>query len=114
MEKLHFLTAGMPLRTDKKKGYEDAFNVLDDMNLDGIEVEFVQGVRMSDRSKKLVKEASDKYLFTAHGPFFPRRPPQVILIPFAPSLIVLLIAIFIARRKDTRLSSWPAMFSATS
>ena len=70
MDKLYFLTAGMPLRTDKKKGYEDAFNVLNNMNLDGIEVEFVQGVRMSDRSKELVKSASDKFLFTAHGPFF--------------------------------------------
>ena len=70
MDKLHFLTAGMPLRTDKKRGYEHAFEILDDMNLDGIEVEFVQGVRMSDKSKNVVKSASDKYLFTSHGPFF--------------------------------------------
>ena len=70
MDELKFLTAGMPLRTDRKKGYEDAFNVLDDLNLDGIEIEFVQGVRMSDRSKELVKNASNKYVFTAHGPFF--------------------------------------------
>ncbi len=70
MEELKFLTAGMPLRTDKKKGYEDAFRVLDEMNLDGIEVEFVQGVRMSDKSKELVKNASKNRLFTAHGPFF--------------------------------------------
>ena len=70
MDRLHFLTAGMPLKTDKKLGYEDAFNVLTDMNLDGIEVEFVQGVRMSERSRQLVKNASDKFLFTAHGPFF--------------------------------------------
>ena len=70
MDKLHFLTAGMPLRTDKKIGYADALKVLDDMDLDGIELEFVQGVRMSDKSKEVVKNASDKYVFTAHGPFF--------------------------------------------
>lgn len=70
MDKLHFLTAGMPLRTDKKIGYADALKILDDMDLDGIELEFVQGVRMSDKSKEVVKNASDKYVFTAHGPFF--------------------------------------------
>jgi len=70
MDELKFLTAGMPLKTDKKKGYADAFQVLDEMNLDGIEVEFVQGVRMSEISRKLVKEASKKYTFTAHGPYY--------------------------------------------
>ncbi len=70
MDELKFLTAGMPLRTDKKRGYENALEILDEMNLDGIEVEFVQGVRMSDKSRKVVKDASKKYTFTAHGPFF--------------------------------------------
>ena len=70
MNELKFLTAGMPLRTDKKRGYENALEILDEMNLDGIEVEFVQGVRMSDKSRQVVKDASKKYTFTAHGPFF--------------------------------------------
>lgn len=70
MDELKFLTAGMPLRTDKKIGYANALEVLDDMNLDGIEIEFVQGVRMSDKSRQVVKDASKKYTFTAHGPFF--------------------------------------------
>lgn len=70
MNELKFLTAGMPLRTDKKIGYSDALNVLDEMNLDGIEVEFVQGVRMSEKSKKLLKDASNKFTFTAHGPYY--------------------------------------------
>lgn len=70
MDELKFLTAGMPLRTDKKRGYENALEILDEMNLDGIEVEFVQGVRMSDNSRQVVKDASKKYTFTAHGPFF--------------------------------------------
>ena len=70
MNELKFLTAGMPLRTDKKRGYENALEILDEMNLDGIEVEFVQGVRMSEKSRQVVKDASKKYVFTAHGPFF--------------------------------------------
>lgn len=70
MDELKFLTAGMPLRTDKKRGYENALEILDEMNLDGIEVEFVQGVRMSEKSRQVVKDASEKYVFTAHGPFF--------------------------------------------
>ena len=70
MDVLKFLTAGVPLRTDKKRGYENALEILDEMNLDGIEVEFVQGVRMSDKSRQVVKDASKKYTFTAHGPFF--------------------------------------------
>lgn len=70
MDELKFLTAGMPLRTDKKRGYENALEILDEMNLDGIEVEFVQGVRMSEKSRQVVKDASKKYVFTAHGPFF--------------------------------------------
>ena len=70
MEELKFLTAGMPLRTDKKFGYANAFEVLKEMNLDGIEVEFVQGVRMSDKSRQIVKEASKNFTFTAHGPYY--------------------------------------------
>ena len=70
MEELKFLTAGMPLRTDKKIGYANAFEVLKEMNLDGIEVEFVQGVRMSDKSRQFVKEASKNFTFTAHGPYY--------------------------------------------
>ena len=70
MEELKFLTAGMPLRTDKKIGYANAFEVLKEMNLDGIEVEFVQGVRMSDKSRQIVKEASKNFTFTAHGPYY--------------------------------------------
>lgn len=70
MEELKFLTAGMPLRTDKKKGYSDALKVLEDMNLDGIEAEFVQGVRMSENSRNIIKNASKKFTFTAHGPYY--------------------------------------------
>lgn len=69
MNKLNFLTAGIPLRTEPKD-YENAFRVLDEMQLDGIELEFVRGVRMSENSQKVVKKASDKKVITAHGPYY--------------------------------------------
>ena len=65
MDKLYFLTAGVPLRA---KSYEDGFNVLNDMGLDGLELEFVRGVRISDKSRDAVKAA--KKVITAHAPFY--------------------------------------------
>ncbi len=67
-DKLNFITAGMPLRTGKG-GYSGAFDVLGEMNLDGMEMEFVHGVRISDESKNFLKN-SNKYILTAHGPFY--------------------------------------------
>src|SRR5574344_316014 len=69
MDKLNFLTAGIPLKTEPKD-YENAFKVLSEMNLDGIELEFVRGVRMSETSQKVVKKASKDFVITAHGPFY--------------------------------------------
>jgi deoxyribonuclease-4 len=69
MDKLNFLTAGMPLRTNPAK-YANAFKVLDEMNLDGMELEFVRGVRMSEESQDVVKKASEKFVITAHGPYY--------------------------------------------
>ena len=67
-EKLNFLTAGMPLSTGKG-GYPKAFDILREMGLDGMEVEFVHGVRMSDDTRKLLNDTKD-LMFTAHGPFY--------------------------------------------
>lgn len=69
MGKLNFLTAGMPLRTEPKD-YKNAFRVLDEMELDGIELEFVHGVRMSEGSQEVVKKASENKIITAHGPYY--------------------------------------------
>ena len=69
MNKLNFLTAGIPLRT-KPSDYEHAFQVLTEMQLDGIELEFVHGVRMSEVSQKTVKKASKDFVITAHGPYY--------------------------------------------
>ena len=68
INELKFLTAGMPRRT--KGSYKEAFDVLDEMNLDGMELEFVHGVRISDSSKEIIKQNSNKFLFTAHAPFY--------------------------------------------
>ena len=42
------------------------------MELDGLEVEFVHGVRMSDDTRKLLKQTvkEQNLVFTAHGPFY--------------------------------------------
>ena len=69
LDKLNFLTAGIPLRTEPKD-YENAFRVLGEMELDGIELEFVHGVRMGANSQETVKNASDKFVITAHGPYY--------------------------------------------
>lgn len=70
-DKLNFLTAGMPLQTDKR-GYESAFEILKDMQLDGLEVEFVHGVRMSDETRAYLKKISKEqgFILTSHGPFY--------------------------------------------
>ncbi|MBO6180581.1 TIM barrel protein [bacterium] len=70
-DKLNFLTAGMPLQTDKR-GYPSAFEIIKDMELDGLEVEFVHGVRMSDDTRKYLKQISQEqgFILTSHGPFY--------------------------------------------
>ncbi len=68
-DKLNFITAGMPLRTGKGT-YPQAFDILTKMNLDGMELEFVHGVRMNDNHRKFVKEKSKDFVITAHGPFY--------------------------------------------
>ena len=68
-DKLNFLTAGMPLASGKGS-YPEAFSILDDLNLDGMEMEFVHGVRITDKSKDFIKNNSENKVITAHGPFY--------------------------------------------
>ena len=68
-DKLNFITAGMPIRTGKGS-YPQAFDVLKEMNLDGMELEFVHGVRMSGDNRIFVKEMAKNFVITAHGPFY--------------------------------------------
>ena len=67
MNNLNFLTAGMPLATGTK-GYKKAFEILEEMGLDGLELEFVHGVRISDINKELV--GASPMIKTIHAPFY--------------------------------------------
>ncbi len=67
MDKLNFLTAGMPLATGNK-GYKKALEILNDINLDGLELEFVHGVRINDVNKQLVSNSN--LTKTIHAPFY--------------------------------------------
>ena len=71
MDTLKFVTAGQPI-CNGSAGYEKAFDVLEELNLDGLELEFVHGVRMSPSNKKIVKEISTakNMVLTAHGPYY--------------------------------------------
>lgn len=71
IDKLNFLTAGMPLSTGKG-GYPRAFEIIEEMGLDGLEVEFVHGVRMSDETRQLLNtiQKEKNLVLTAHGPFY--------------------------------------------
>lgn len=73
LDKLNFITAGIPLKAaeiSKNPSYPEAFEILREMKLDGMELEFVHGVRMSMEYRELVKSMSDDFVITAHGPFY--------------------------------------------
>ena len=59
------------MQTDKR-GYPSAFEILKDMKLDGLEVEFVHGVRMSEQTRTYLKQISQEqnFILTSHGPFY--------------------------------------------
>ena len=71
MDTLKFVTAGQPI-CNGSNGYEKAFDILEELKLDGMELEFVHGVRMSPANQKLVKEISQSknMVLTAHGPYY--------------------------------------------
>ena len=71
MDELKFVTAGQPI-CNGSAGYEKAFEILENLKLDGMELEFVHGVRMSPPNQKLVKEisAEKNMVLTAHGPYY--------------------------------------------
>ena len=71
MDKLYFVTAGIPTIT-KKSSYDEGIKILQELNLDGLELEFVRGVRISDKSRETIKRNIDasSIVATAHAPFF--------------------------------------------
>jgi len=66
VDKLNFLTAGIPMSA---KDYTNAFNELEKLNLDGLEVEFVHGVRYSENTKNAILNRKNK-IITHHGPYY--------------------------------------------
>lgn len=71
MNGLKFVTAGQPI-CNGNAGYENAFKILEDLKLDGMELEFVHGVRMTEANQRLVKEIANEknMVLTAHGPYY--------------------------------------------
>ena len=71
MDKLLFCTAGIPGRTNPRN-YDNALHDLVDMNLGGMELEFVRGVTMNKQTQELVKKLSSKLglILTAHAPYY--------------------------------------------
>lgn len=69
--RLLFGTAGIPI-SSKEPNTEAGIERLIELGLDCMEVEFVQGVRMSPAKALLVGEAATKkgVTLTAHGPYF--------------------------------------------
>lgn len=61
----------MPLATGKG-GYPRAFEIIEELGLDGMEVEFVHGVRMSDDTRALLNgiQKEKNFVLTSHGPFY--------------------------------------------
>lgn len=71
MDKLRFVTAGQPI-CNGNAGYEKAFEILEELKLDGLELEFVHGVRMTPANQNIVKKVSSEknMVLTAHGPYY--------------------------------------------
>ena len=71
MDRLNFLTAGIPLKSVPRT-YKKAFADLTELGLNGIEIEFVRGVNISSSNIKEVQELAvpQKMVLTAHAPFF--------------------------------------------
>ncbi|MCD8024356.1 MAG: TIM barrel protein [Candidatus Gastranaerophilales bacterium] len=67
MNRLNFLTAGIPLSA---KDYTDGFKTLQNMGLNGMELEFVRGVRISEKSKQAVLSRDENLVITSHAPFY--------------------------------------------
>lgn len=71
MKELRFVTAGQPI-CNGSQGYKNAFNILEELKLDGLELEFVHGVRMTPQNQEIVKQISTEknMVLTAHGPYY--------------------------------------------
>ena len=71
MDTLKFVTAGQPI-CNGTAGYKRAFEILEELGLDGMELEFVHGVRMTESNQNLVRDIvkEKNMVITAHGPYY--------------------------------------------
>ncbi len=71
MDKLLFGTAGIPLMTEPRK-HGNALNVIKKLGLGCMEVEFVRGVRMNEKTQLELNELSKSLdvVLSAHGPYY--------------------------------------------
>lgn len=71
MDTLKFVTAGQPI-CNGTSGYKRAFEILEELGLDGMELEFVHGVRMTEANQNLVRDIvkEKNMVITAHGPYY--------------------------------------------
>lgn len=72
VDKLNFLTAGIPIAAGD---YVHACDKLRELELDGMELEFVHGVRMSPATQELMRTGrkvggAQELIFTAHSPYY--------------------------------------------
>ncbi len=72
MDKLHFLTPGVPHSTKKKKSIENGLKRIKELDLDGMEIEYVRGVHLDyKKAKEYGMIAKDlKLVLTAHAPYY--------------------------------------------
>ncbi len=71
MDKLVFGTAGIPIMTEPRN-HENALSVIKKLNLGCMEVEFVRGVRMNEKTQLELNELSKSLdvVLSAHGPYY--------------------------------------------
>ena len=71
MNKLNFLSSGIPLSTSKK-GLIEGLNQVKKLDLDGMELEFVHGIYLKKEKtpeiKKFVKE--NNLIISSHSPYY--------------------------------------------
>ncbi|MFN4216611.1 MAG: TIM barrel protein [Brevinematales bacterium] len=72
MNKLAILTPGIPYSTKKPKGSLFALDRIAELGLDGIELEYVQGIRLDYNHMKVLGEKAKSLglVLTAHAPYY--------------------------------------------
>lgn len=71
MDKLNFICGGIP-KCSNPSNYSQGLKDIKNLNLDGIELAFVHGVRISPESRTLVRNFSNEnnLVITAHAPYY--------------------------------------------